>query len=160
MPEMRSHHGVSFTTGSKMGLRVLQFHRLRNQGLDWPVPFSRRPARVRRFRVYLTLIANLPGTFIPISFATSEPAGSRTTTSPVQSSLRLLDLQLGQTGPALIIRQFLQALSVKPCVRPSSAFPSAPPESTRFGPGRVGGVLCRFFHLSLPLESSRLLCGL
>ena len=64
-------------------------------------------------RLYRTLMANFPGTLICISLATSEPAGSSTTTKPVQSSLKLVDLQLGHTGPALIIRQFLQALSVK-----------------------------------------------
>jgi len=35
-------------------------------------------------------------------------------TSPVQSSLRLVDLQFGQTDPLLIYLQFLQAFSVKP----------------------------------------------
>ncbi len=64
-------------------------------------------------RLYRTLIANFPGTLICMSRATSEPAGSSTTTKPVQSSLKLVDLQLGHTGPALIMRQFLQALSVK-----------------------------------------------
>ncbi len=58
---------------------------------------------------YRTLIANLPGTLIPINLATSELAGFSTTTRPVQSSLRFVDLQLGQTGPALIILQFLHA---------------------------------------------------
>src|SRR2546428_12858402 len=62
---------------------------------------------------YLTLTANRPGTFIPIKRATSEFAGSITTTNPVQSSLKMVCLQLGQTGPALIIRQVLHALSVR-----------------------------------------------
>jgi hypothetical protein len=40
---------------------------------------------------------------------------------PVQSSLRSVELQLGQPGPVLIIRQFLQAFSPNP---------SSPPERT------------------------------
>jgi len=63
---------------------------------------------------YLTRIAYFPGVFIVIFFAISELLGSMTTTNPVQSSLRFVDLQFGQIGPALINRQFLQAFSTKP----------------------------------------------
>jgi hypothetical protein len=75
---------------------------------------------IRSIEFYRTLIANFPGTLICIRWATSEFAGSSTTTKPVQSSLRLVDLQLGHTGPALIMRQFLHALSVKLPYAPAS----------------------------------------
>src|SRR5437870_13106579 len=95
-------------------------------------------------------ISNRPGTFIPIKRATSELAGSITTTNPVQSSLKMVCLQLGQTGPALIMRQVLHALSVSfssppfqllpvwsPPSLPLTVLPSDPPESTRFCLGRA-----------------------
>src|SRR5438445_11091962 len=78
---------------------------------------------------YLTLTANRPGTFIPIKRATSELAGSITTTNPVQSSLKMVCLQLGQTGPALIMRQVLQALSVSFSSPPSQPLPAWSPLS-------------------------------
>lgn len=84
-----------------MGLRLMQFYGLRGQ-----------VELVTELAFYLTLTANRPATLIPIKRATSEFAGSITTTSPVQSSLKLVCLQFGQTGPALIILQFLQALSL------------------------------------------------
>src|SRR5437870_13782645 len=73
-------------------------------------------------------ISNLPGTLIPINRATSELAGSITTTNPVQSSLKMVCLQLGQTGPALIIRHVLHALSVS-----FSSPPSQRSEERRVG---------------------------
>ena len=81
-------------------------------GLETPDPMG----------FYLTLIANFPGTLICIKRATSEFVGSKITTKPVQSSLKFVDLQLGQTGPALIIWQFLHALSVKLYVPTLEAF--------------------------------------
>src|SRR2546422_10954183 len=76
--------------------------------------YGQKKTRALRSAVsfYLTLTANRPGTFIPLNRATSELAGSITTTNPVQSSLKMVCLQLGQTGPALIMRQVLHALSV------------------------------------------------
>src|SRR5437870_4790789 len=74
-------------------------------------------------------ISNRPGTFIPIKRATSELAGSITTTNPVQSSLKMVCLQLGQTGPALIMRQVLQALSVSFSSPPSQPLPAWSPLS-------------------------------
>src|SRR2546421_5784414 len=46
---------------------------------------------------FLTLTANRPGTFIPLKRAPSELAGSITTTNPVQSSLKMVCFQFGQT---------------------------------------------------------------
>src|SRR3972149_7584473 len=93
-----------------------------------------------------------------MSLATSEFGGSKTTTNPDQSSLRLLDLQLGHTGPLLIIRQFLQAFSVKPYVPLSSACLLARPESTRSFLGRADAGLFRFFLPNLHGENLPLLC--
>jgi hypothetical protein len=101
VPALRCRNGAPCDGCGAMGLRLVQLHRLRHE-----------IAEVRASPVYLTLTANRPATLIPIIRATSEFAGSITTTSPVQSSLRLVCLQFGQTGPALIIRQFLQALSL------------------------------------------------
>src|SRR5438445_9602373 len=115
---------------------------------------------------YLTLTANRPGTFIPIKRATSELAGSITTTNPVQSSLKMVCLQFGQTGPALIMRQVLHALSVSFSSPPSQPLPasspfslpltallSAPPESTQSCPGKASSALCRSCLQSLLLGS-------
>jgi hypothetical protein len=62
---------------------------------------------------YRTRTAYRPGDLIPIFFAISDFSASMMITSPVQSSLRFVDLQLGQTGPLLTNLQFLQAFSVK-----------------------------------------------
>ncbi len=67
---------------------------------------------ITRFN-YRTLIAYLPGLVMPSFFATSEAAGSIMTIRPLQSSLRFVEPQLGQTGPLLMNLQFLQAFSVK-----------------------------------------------
>ena len=60
-----------------------------------------------------TLRAYRPAFLMPIFFATSELVGSIMITSPLQSSLRLFDLQFGQMGPLLTNLQFLQAFSLK-----------------------------------------------
>ena len=133
--KMRVRHGFSLPTRPAMGVRLLQLYRLRAKSLT---EFQDRVDR--RLDDYLTRMANLPATFIPINRATSEFVASRTTTNPDQSSLRLLDLQLGQTGPLLIIRHVLQAFSVKPYARPSPASPSTPPESTPASLGMVGAA--------------------
>ncbi len=127
MSQVRLSDGIPFATHPAVGVRLMQLYRLRDEGLVSKPGVSRSACLDRS---YLTRIANLPATLIPIRRATSEFDGSRTTTNPDQSSLRLLDLQLGHTGPLLIIRQFLHAFSVKPYAQPSSASPSTPPEST------------------------------
>ena len=63
---------------------------------------------------YRTRTAYRPGDLIPIFLAISDFPASITITSPVQSSLRFVDLQLGQTGPLLTYLQFLQAFCFKP----------------------------------------------
>src|SRR6266852_572199 len=108
MPPVWLNHGLALATSTTLGLRVLQLHRLRPEVVESP--------RIIDLKAdYRTRIAYLPATLIPIRRPTSELEGSSMTTNPVQSSLRLLDLQLGQTGPLLIILQFLHAFSVKFC---------------------------------------------
>jgi len=58
-------------------------------------------------------MAYLPALVMLILFAISDMVGSITITSPLQSSLRLVDPQFGQTRPLLMNLQFLQAFSVK-----------------------------------------------
>lgn len=77
--------------------------------LDTPDNFSGNYCLSQRTRS-----AYLPAAVIPILLATPDADGSIITTSPLQSSLRLVDLQLGHTGPLLMNLQFLQALSLKP----------------------------------------------
>ena len=57
-------------------------------------------------------MAYLPCFLMPILFATSDVAGSIMTIRPLQSSLRFVELQFGQTGPLLMNLQSLQAFSV------------------------------------------------
>jgi len=58
-------------------------------------------------------MAYLPALVMLILFAISDMAGSITMSNPVQSPLRSVDPQLGQTRPLVISLQFLQAFSVK-----------------------------------------------
>jgi hypothetical protein len=58
-------------------------------------------------------MAYLPALVMSIFFATSDAVGSIMTIRPLQSSLRSVEPQLGQTGPLLMNLQLLQAFSVK-----------------------------------------------
>ncbi len=140
MSEVRVRDGDPQQTCPALGLWLLQLYRLRSKIRRLVLAAAADP---RERSIYLTLIANLPGTLIPIRRATSELDASKTTTSPVQSSLRLVCLQFGQTGPALIIRQFLQALSVNFYAPPSGASPSNPLGSIPVGLGKADEELCQ-----------------
>lgn len=61
--------------------------------------------------IYFTQMQYLPGAVMPIILATSEFAGSLTTTSPFQLRENCASLQMGHELPVTNLLQFLQTFS-------------------------------------------------